>query len=110
MIDEIEVGVATIQGLDANTTYYLEETVAPKGFNKLANRVQVELGDENNTTALDEDKLHHVSGGVEVENQKGAILPTTGGMGTTIFYILGAILVIGAAVLLITRKRMSNEE
>lgn len=108
--DEIEVGVATIQGLDANTTYYLEETVAPKGFNKLANRVQVELGDENNTTALDEDKLHHVSGGVEVENQKGAILPTTGGMGTTIFYILGAILVIGAAVLLITRKRMSNEE
>ena len=107
---EIEVGVATIQGLDANTNYYLEETVAPKGFNKLANRVEVELGEKNNTTTLSADNLRHVEGGVEVENQKGAILPTTGGMGTTIFYILGAILVIGAAVLLITRKRMSNEE
>lgn len=107
---EIEVGVATIQGLDANTNYYLEETVAPKGFNKLANRVEVELGEKNNTTTLSADNLQHVEGGVEVENQKGAILPTTGGMGTTIFYILGAILVIGAAVLLITRKRMSNEE
>ena len=44
---------------------------------------------------------------VEVENQAGAELPSTGGIGTTIFYILGAILVIGAGVVLVTRRRMS---
>ena len=42
----------------------------------------------------------------EIENNKGSTLPETGGMGTTIFYVLGSVLVIGAAVLLITKKRM----
>ena len=45
---------------------------------------------------------------VNVTNNAGAILPSTGGIGTTIFYVLGSILVIGAAVLLITKKRMGN--
>lgn len=45
--------------------------------------------------------------GVTIENNKGATLPVTGGIGTTIFYIIGGILVVGAGVLLITRKRMS---
>lgn len=46
---------------------------------------------------------------IQIENKKGTILPTTGGIGTTIFYVLGAILVIGAGVLLVTRRRMSAE-
>ena len=45
-----------------------------------------------------------------VENQAGTLLPSTGGMGTTIFYVLGAVLVVGAGVLLVTKKRMSQSE
>ena len=53
------------------------------------------------TNYQDGDKL-------EVENKTGTELPSTGGMGTTIFYVLGAILLAGATVLLITKKRMSG--
>lgn len=55
----------------------------------------ITIGDATNTV----DK-------VEVENKSGSILPSTGGMGTTLFYIFGAILVIGSGVVLITKKRM----
>lgn len=51
----------------------------------------------------------YVSGGVEVVNRRGAELPSTGGIGTTIFYVIGAILVIGAGILLVTRRRMSSK-
>lgn len=47
---------------------------------------------------------------VKVLNQSGTELPSTGGMGTTIFYILGSILVVGAVVLLVTKKRMSASD
>ena len=97
-------GKFTIKGLDADT-YYLTETKAPAGYNKLAGPVTIVIGENgvvNGTTeapqGVDE---------VKVLNQSGTELPSTGGMGTTIFYIIGAILVIGAAVLLIARKRMN---
>ena len=45
---------------------------------------------------------------MEIENKYGTELPSTGGMGTTIFYIIGSVLVIGAVVLLVTKKRMSR--
>ena len=47
--------------------------------------------------------------GITVANNKGNTLPETGGIGTTIFYVLGSVLVIGAAVLLVTKKRMSTK-
>ena len=47
---------------------------------------------------------------VVVVNKAGTELPSTGGMGTTIFYVLGAVLVVGAGVLLVTKKRMSQSE
>ena len=47
------------------------------------------------------------TGTVTVLNQAGSVLPSTGGIGTTIFYIIGAILVIGAGVVLVTRRRMN---
>ena len=47
-------------------------------------------------------------GGVQITNKTGAELPSTGGMGTTIFYIIGSVLVLAAVVLLIVRKRMSD--
>ena len=46
---------------------------------------------------------------IKIDNQKGGTLPETGGIGTTIFYVIGAILVIGAGVLLVTRRRMRVE-
>jgi fimbrial isopeptide formation D2 family protein/LPXTG-motif cell wall-anchored protein len=54
---------------------------------------------ERNLDDLDENAL-------EIENKKGAVLPSTGGIGTTIFYVVGAILVIGAGIVLVTRRRM----
>ena len=50
------------------------------------------------------------TGTVKVENKTGAELPSTGGIGTTIFYVVGGLLVVAAGVLLVTRKRMSKSE
>ena len=55
-----------------------------------------------------EDTWQENDGGVHIINKTGAELPSTGGMGTTIFYIIGSVLVLAAVVLLIVRKRMSD--
>ena len=103
-------GMIAVEGLDADT-YYLEETKAPGGYNKLAGPVKVEI---SHTVSVEGADMTHTLkqdstnvGEVEIENKSGTELPETGGMGTTIFYVLGSILVIGAVVLLITKKRMS---
>lgn len=101
----IEAGRVTIKGLDSGT-YWLEETKAPEGFNKLAERVEVKIEGANLDATVNGDTW--TEGGVHVINKTGTELPSTGGMGTTVFYVLGSILVIGAAVLLITRRRMSK--
>ena len=103
-------GKIAVEGLDADT-YYLEETKAPGGYNKLAGPVKVVIShavtDEGAqmTHTLKQDATN--VGRVEIENKSGTELPETGGIGTTIFYVLGSILFIGAVVLLITKKRMS---
>ena len=89
-------GDIVILGLDADADYELEETVAPEGYNLLNENVSVTVAAENNTV-------------VDVANQTGVELPSTGGIGTTIFYALGAVMVIGAGVLLVAKKRMSIE-
>ena len=104
-------GTIEVEGLDADT-YYLEETKAPGGYNKLADPVKVEISHTvsvegaHMTHTLKQDTTNSVEK-VEIENKSGTELPSTGGIGTTIFYVLGSILVIGAVVLLITKKRMS---
>ena len=105
-------GKIAVEGLDADT-YYLEETKAPGGYNKLADPVKVEIShsvtDEgaHMTHTLKQDATDVEQ--VEIENKSGLELPSTGGIGTTIFYVLGSILVIGAVVLLIAKKRMSAD-
>ena len=121
-------GKFVIAGLDAGS-YYLHETKAPAGYNLLKNDISVTiiatLDKTENTPALTELKLSvkddktgaeatenngSVDTGIvatDVVNNSGTELPSTGGIGTTIFYVLGSILVIGAVVLLITKKRMS---
>ena len=104
----IEAGRATVKGLDADTSYWLEETEAPAGYNKLAGRVEVKMENSNLTTTMTGDTWANGDGGVQITNNSGTELPSTGGMGTTIFYVLGSVLVLGAVVLLVTKKRMSN--
>lgn len=101
-------GQATVIGLDANTTYWLEETKQPDGYNKLDGRVEVKIGDSNISTTLTSASTvwEDGAGGVHIINQTGAELPSTGGMGTTIFYVVGSILLGGAVILLIAKKRM----
>ena len=95
-------GKFKICGLDEDT-YYLKEVSAPEGYNKLSKAVKITIG-ENGTITVDDKAIPGTN--VEVENKSGSILPSTGGMGTTLFYIFGAILVIGSGVVLITKKRM----
>lgn len=106
----IEAGKATVKGLDANTTYWLEETEAPTGYNKLAGRVEVKIENTNLTTTMTGDIWAEGNGGVQITNQSGTELPSTGGVGTTIFYVLGGILAVTAIVLLVTKKRMNSAE
>lgn len=93
-------GKFTIKGLDADT-YYLTETQQPAGYNKLSAPITVVI-DENGNITVGANNVDEV----KVENNTGSILPSTGGSGTTLIYILGAILVLGSSVVLITKKRM----
>ena len=92
----VAVGDIVIWGVDSDDDYSLHETAAPAGYNPLTAEQPVTVGADNNTR-------------VDVENQTGSVLPGTGGIGTTIFYIVGGILVVGAAVVLISKKRMNAE-
>ena len=97
-------------------TYWIVETKAPDGYNKLSDPIKLEITN-GKVSVISESGM--VSGSpsvsaqtgtciVTVMNSSGEELPETGGIGTTIIYILGAVLVVGAGVLLIVRKRNKN--
>ena len=96
-------GQLEIKGFDANTIYWLEETKAPEGYNKLAGRVEIAVKEANIDATVDGGIWQ--SGGVHIVNNTGTELPSTGGIGTAIFYALGGALVLGAIVFL-SRKRV----
>lgn len=98
----------TISGLNKQS-YYLEETKAPGGYNRLTDRVAVDLTVDTNLTSAKINDLKLTNGGFKVENHTGATLPSTGGMGTTLFYVIGGGLMVAAVVLLVTKKRMENK-
>ena len=116
-VDHIETvagKTVKISGLDKKV-YYLDEIVPPAGYNGLTERVTVDLrtGSKKVTTEYLNDGTYDESlassiGGVPVENNAGTTLPGTGGIGTTIFYVIGGGLMAAAAILLITKKRMEN--
>lgn len=99
-------GTFHIEGLDAGT-YYLTETAAPAGYNKLAGPVTITI---TGATAGENGALTYTTLDQTVLNQSGSELPDTGGVGTTMFYLFGGIMVLAAVVLLVTKKRMNNVE
>ena len=108
-VDTIVVnGKTHISGLD-KVNYWLEETRAPDGYNKLTERQEVELSKGSQNTTQSGDTWKDADKGVVVENHAGTVLPSTGGMGTTLFYVVGGGLMVAALVLLITKKRMENK-
>lgn len=110
--DTIMAGFSEIQGLKAGT-YYLEEVQAPDGFNKIAGRIAININDNGVATIDGKVGSLVVDGDTPVfaiVNNTGAELPSTGGIGTTIFYVVGGILMLGAAVILVTRKKVSSSK
>ena len=84
--------IITINGLDADVKYKLREIEAPKGYNRLTNDIELTL--QNSETVR-----------VEVENASGTELPSTGGMGLTILYIIGGVLIVGGVSFLFFKRR-----
>ena len=105
-------GAFKLYGLDEGV-YYLEETEAPDGYTKLASAIKVEiLSDGTGTTltkTIKQDNAALTGDTVKVENKTGSVLPSTGGIGTTIFYVAGIVLVLGAAAIIIARRKSEQE-
>ena len=100
------LGKITLQGLAAGT-YYLYETETVKGYNKLTKPVQIEIKSDGKIEYANKGETLQAVGSdglVKVENKTGTLLPSTGGVGTTMMYIVGVALLIGSGVLLITKK------
>ena len=108
-----ENGEAEFEGLKPGA-YELVETKAPDGYNQLTEPKQIEVKEldadtlEKNGNKGDVKEL--LTAIAEVENAKGPELPSTGGIGTTIFYVVGGLLAAGAVILLITKRRMNFEK
>lgn len=103
----------TIEGLDKKT-YYLSETKPLDGYNKPNGAFSVDLTSGNlvTTATIGKEtvvKRTDAQNAIVIENNTGAVLPSTGGMGTTVFYVVGGGLMAVAVVLLVTKKRMENK-
>jgi len=108
-------GQIMIRGLDKEKGYTLVETKAPAGYNLLTTPVElivtldakknvaITAGTDENTTYLDAANI------AKIENLQGSILPSTGGIGTTIFYIVGGLLIVAAVVFFVVRRRADAE-
>ena len=110
VIDLTQSSKAIIKGLDKDT-YVLRETKAPDGYNPADDTtVPEDVLVEITGTITDVAKAIEGDKGVETSvNLTGTELPSTGGIGTIIFYVLGSLLVIGCGIVLISRKRIQNK-
>lgn len=113
----IEAGNPVIRGMDDYTDYYLYEIMAPAGYNAKYTPTRIKIFASYNTSTgelmsgyprvqIDSKEQTDIMV-LTIENSTGTIMPSTGGIGTTLFYIIGAGMVAAALVLLITKKRMA---
>lgn len=116
VVNVMTAGKITIKGLDDATEYYLYETKAPAGYNRLTDAVKFKItatyndtGDSYTSVTATVNDVEQSSVSVQVANNKGSTLPSTGGIGTTLFYVIGGGLMAVAAVLLVTKKRMNSK-
>lgn len=109
VVETPATGEIKFEGLDSGT-YTLEEVEAPKGYNKLDSAISFTI---KGVAGADKGQVSYGTDGgtgiIKVLNKAGTTLPTTGGIGTTIFYLIGGGLMVAAAVLLIAKKRMENK-
>ena len=96
-------GKFTIKGLSAGT-YKLVETKQPAGYNKLSGPVTVVIDKDGKVTVGGTEVTQ-----VDVENKSGTVLPSTGGAGTTMIYLVGAVLALGSGVVLVTKRRVKGK-
>lgn len=97
-------GRIDIEGLKAGT-YYLKETKAPDGYNLLKEIQKIEIGEDGSIKL----KGNVITGDVKVKNNSGIELPSTGGMGTTLIYLAGIVLVVLSGYVLISKRRASTK-
>lgn len=103
-LESLSTGRIDIEGLKAGT-YYLKETKAPDGYNLLKKVQIIEIG-EDGSIKLNGDAI---TGDVKVMNNSGIELPSTGGMGTTLIYLAGIVLVVLSGYVLISKRRASTK-
>lgn len=100
-----------VNGL-AEGTYYLVETKAPDGFNKLTAPIEVKITKSTDTDAnnwtISKDGTPETDKIIDVANSTGSLLPSTGGMGTIAFTVVAALLVLGVAVSFICDRKREN--
>lgn len=99
-------GRIDVEGLKAGT-YYLKETKAPDGYNLLKKPVTITIDSEGKIYVDGSGEVNN--GDVRVQNNSGTLLPNTGGVGTTMIYLIGALLVLGSGVVLATKRRVKNK-
>lgn len=93
-------GRVDIQGLQEGI-YYLKETEAPKGYNKIQKSIKIQILSDGSIKVNDD----AITGDVNVQNNTGSILPSTGGMGTTLIYVVGSILVLASGMVLFSKRK-----
>lgn len=125
---DADLGKLNITGLNKGV-YYLYETKAPDGYNRITEPIKIEITEATTEKGTDSNfsvtsLKFKIGNGTErtvenattgtisanVENTSGSTLPSTGGMGTKLFYTIGGILMAGAAIVLVVRKRRSDAE